>query len=62
MRSLAFPAISTGIYGYPLRDATAIAVATVRAALSESGSVDRVVFACFSPTVLAAYETEGIAV
>jgi O-acetyl-ADP-ribose deacetylase (regulator of RNase III) len=60
LRSIAFPAISTGIYGFPLRDATRIAVATVRAELEAPGSIEHVVFACFSPTALAAYAAEGI--
>jgi O-acetyl-ADP-ribose deacetylase (regulator of RNase III) len=60
LRTVAFPAISTGIYGYPLREATRIAVATVRAALAVPSSVTDVVFACFSPEVLAAYEAEGV--
>src|SRR4029450_10825841 len=37
LRSIAFPAISTGIYGYPLAAATAIAVKTVRDGLRSSG-------------------------
>ena len=60
LRSLAFPAISTGIYGYPLRAATAIAVATVRAELVDPGSLEHVVFACFSPDALHAYADEGV--
>jgi O-acetyl-ADP-ribose deacetylase (regulator of RNase III) len=51
--SVAFPAISTGIYGYPLEPATEIAVATVREA---STKVDLVRFVCFDGTTLAAYE------
>jgi O-acetyl-ADP-ribose deacetylase len=60
LRSVAFPAISTGIYGYPLRDATRIAVATVRAAIAAAGSVSDVVFACFGPDVLEAYAAERV--
>ena len=60
LRSLAFPAISTGIYGYPLDAATTIAVATVRDGLAMPGSVDRVIFACFSPDVLTAYVADGV--
>ncbi len=46
VRSLAFPAISTGIYHFPRERAAAIAVATVKMMLQESG-VERVVFCCF---------------
>ncbi len=61
IRSIAFPAISTGIFGYPLAQATAIAVETVRAAADRPGSMERVVFACFAAEVLAAYVAQGIA-
>jgi len=54
VRSIAFPAISTGIYGYPLEPATRIAVSTVRDAGPASG-VGRVVFACFSLDVERVY-------
>lgn len=54
VRSIAFPAISTGIYGYPLERATPIAVSTVRETAATSG-VERVVFACFSPDVEQVY-------
>ncbi|WP_369413552.1 O-acetyl-ADP-ribose deacetylase [Caldovatus aquaticus] len=56
-RSIAFPAISTGIYGYPLEEATRIAVATVRDDLARNGDLD-VVFACFDDRTLAAYRKE----
>jgi O-acetyl-ADP-ribose deacetylase (regulator of RNase III)/quercetin dioxygenase-like cupin family protein len=55
LRSIGFPAISTGIYGYPLAAATGIAVRTVREALAESPGLEQVVFACFSPAVLEEY-------
>jgi len=59
-RSIAFPAISTGIYGYPLREATQVAVAAVRRELAQPSSITDVVFACFNPEVRAAYAAEGI--
>lgn len=61
LRSIAFPAISTGIYGYPVGPATRIAVDTVRAAVEAGSSVTRVVFACFGPDVLEEYRGAGIA-
>jgi len=54
-RSVAFPAISTGIFGYPLDLATATAVETVRAA---DPQVELVRFVCFDAATLAAYERE----
>jgi O-acetyl-ADP-ribose deacetylase (regulator of RNase III) len=60
LTSLAFPAISTGIYGFPLDDATTVAVATVRSALAGVPSISRVIFACFSADALAAYRAAGI--
>lgn len=60
LRSIAFPAIATGIYGYPLAEATAIAVASVREALELPGSVARVIFACVADDVLRAYAAQGI--
>lgn len=55
--TLAFPSISTGVYGYPVEGAAEIAVASVRAALSEdAGSLEEVVFCCFSAHDLQVYE------
>jgi O-acetyl-ADP-ribose deacetylase (regulator of RNase III) len=54
-RSVAFPAISTGIFGYPLEPATGIAVSTAREAVD---GIDLVRFVCFDAATLAAYERE----
>ena len=54
-RSVAFPAISTGAYGYPLEEAARIAVTTVRRALGAPGPLALVRFVCFSPGDFAVY-------
>ena len=57
VRSIAFPSISTGIYGYPIAAAARIAVDTVRATLSQYPAIQEVVFCCFSVADLAVYES-----
>jgi O-acetyl-ADP-ribose deacetylase (regulator of RNase III) len=58
-RTIAFPAISTGVYGYPLDQATALAVAEVRRFVAEHpDALDRVVFVCFGQAASAAYRRE----
>jgi len=56
IRSLAFPAISCGAYGYPLPEAARIAVRETRNALKELPLIERVIFTCFTDDVLTAYE------
>lgn len=56
VKSIAFPAISTGVYGYPLREATEIAVKTVVDFANVDKSVERIVFVCFDTATLKLYE------
>jgi len=60
VESIAFPAISCGVYRFPLERAVHIAVKTVRAFQHEQGriSVTQVIFACFNEQVLKVYERE----
>ena len=56
LRSIAFPAISCGIYGYPIRPATEIAVHEATAFLQADATVERVLFVCFGEDIAAAYQ------
>lgn len=55
MHSIAFPCISAGVYGYPLRQAAEIAISAVRSALASVPSVESVTFCCHSARDLAVY-------
>jgi O-acetyl-ADP-ribose deacetylase (regulator of RNase III) len=55
LKSIAFPAISTGIYGYPIEAATRIAVETVRATVADKPGIAEVIFCCFSERDLQVY-------
>ena len=55
VRSIAFPAISCGAYGYPLDQAVDIAVSEVTDAMSRPSTVHQVIFACFDQRTLDAY-------
>lgn len=54
--AVAFPSISTGVYGYPIERAAEIAVMTVRACLRDSLAPSEVFFCCFSAGDLRVYE------
>jgi O-acetyl-ADP-ribose deacetylase (regulator of RNase III) len=55
LRSIAFPSISTGVYGYPIERAAPLAISTVRDVLESDDTIHEVVFCCFSATDLAVY-------
>jgi O-acetyl-ADP-ribose deacetylase (regulator of RNase III) len=56
VHSIAFPAISTGAYGYPVEQAAAVAVYTVREVLPQT-AIEEVIFCCFSGRDLEIYRT-----
>lgn len=55
LRSIAFPSISTGAYGYPIEEASQIAVKTVKAFLETEDNLDKVIFVLFSEYHLRVY-------
>ena len=57
LKSIAFPSISTGVYGYPIDMAARIAVETVRSIDPDLKSVEEVIFCCFSRRALEVYQT-----
>ncbi|WP_417518364.1 O-acetyl-ADP-ribose deacetylase [Marinobacter sp.] len=56
LRSVAFPCISTGVYGFPAEPAANIAVKTVREVLHANPGLEEVVFCCFSAGDLDLYQ------
>lgn len=56
LRTVAFAAISCGVYGYPPERAAAIAVGETRRAVASSTTIEQVHFVCFEPRIRAAYE------
>lgn len=56
-KTIAFPSISTGVYGYPIELAAKIAVDTVSEVIQKPSTLEEVIFCCFSRSDLAVYES-----
>ncbi len=56
VRTIAFPAISCGVYGYPAPQAACIAVGETAAFLKNHESIEQILFVCFSDDILQAYQ------
>lgn len=57
IRSIAFPAISCGVYGYPIEEACRIAVETTCSVLKDNPSLEKVIFMLFSAADFQVYQT-----
>ena len=58
LRTIAFPAISCGVYGYPLAQAVTIAVRETSVCVSEHPEFEKIIFACFDRNMLDLYRQE----
>ena len=56
LRTIAFPSVSTGVYGYPIEKACRIAIAETLRFLAENAAIEKVIFVCFSERDLKEYE------
>ena len=55
LKSIAFPSISSGVYGYPLEEAAAVAIESVKSMEDSLKSIEKVIFCCYSERALAIY-------
>ena len=58
LKTIAFPAISCGVYGYPLEKAVTIAVRETFGFISEHPQFEKIIFACFDRIILDVYQQE----
>lgn len=56
VKTIAFPAISTGVYGFPLERATKITIAEVKKFLKRNESIEKVIFVCFDQRIEEIYQ------
>ncbi|MBQ8736981.1 MAG: O-acetyl-ADP-ribose deacetylase [Bacteroidaceae bacterium] len=56
IRTIAFPAISTGVYSYPVNEATEIAISEVRTSLFKYSNIEKVIFCCFDEYIYNVYQ------
>lgn len=56
IKTIAFPAISTGIYRFPLERATKIAITEVKKFLEKNGLIEKVIFVCFDEETYSGYQ------
>ena len=57
LQTIAFPGISTGVYGYPVNDAARIAFSIVAGSVREFPGIEEVIFCCYSRQALSIYES-----
>jgi O-acetyl-ADP-ribose deacetylase (regulator of RNase III) len=55
LKTIAFPSISTGAYGYPMEEASEVALKTIREFLEKEDKLDEVIFVCFALSSLETY-------
>lgn len=55
LKSIAFPSISSGVYGYPMEKSAAVAIESVKSMEDSLKSIEKVIFCCYSERALAIY-------